>query len=364
MSLRVLLVHPGASVATHDVFVGLKAGLLAHGATVYDYALDGRIERSGQYLHYCWRKGKKAVDRPSHADVLYHAGEPLVARALRVQPDVVLIVSAMYLHPDIFVLLRRAGLRTALLCTESPYDDDRQARLVPFVDACWTHEYGSAVALGVRYLPHAWTPGVHDRPRATPDTPAHDVVFVGTGFQERIDMLGATDWTGIDLGLYGSWDLLGSRNPLRRYVRGGYVENERTTALYQRAKIGLNLYRMSMGFGRDAPRVPHAHSLNPRAYELAATGCFTLSDVRPEVAAVFGDLVPTFATPGELRALLDRWLVDDVGRARISARLPAAVAGATWHHRARQVLSDLANAGIVARGDVSTGSGEPRAVGG
>ncbi len=344
--MKILIVHPGASMSTSDVARGLTAGLKARNHAIWEYALDARIERAGAWLTYCWKKGGKSVSQPTQSDILYMAGEELVTRALRVQPDVVLVVSAMYLHPDVLVLMRRARLKVAVLFTESPYDDERQVRLLPWVDMAWTNERIS-VQPNVRYLPHAWDPDVHWPGGPTDDSaPAHDVVFVGTGFQERIDLLTSVDWSGLDLGLYGSWDLLGSRNALRQNIKGGYVSNDRAVQLYRRAKVGLNLYRSSKGFGKDAPRVANAASLNPRAYELAATGCFTISDARPEVGELFGDLVPTFSSAAEVRPLLDRWLADADGRARIKAQLPAAVASHTWHARAAQIESDLLGVGI------------------
>jgi spore maturation protein CgeB len=348
---RIVLVHPGSSVSTSDVHNGLIAGLRADGHQVWEYALDGRIESTAQWLTANWRRKKKQGPAPTPAEILKFAGEPLVARALAIMPDVVIVVSAMYLHPDILVLLRRAGIRVAILFTESPYDDERQARLVPWADVCWTNERTSAAAMGIRYLPHAWAPDVH-QPACDEDAdvPAHDVVFVGTGFQERIDLLSRMTFGALDVGIYGTWNLIGPRSHLRSYLRGGYVSNAKAAALYRRAKIGLNLYRQSMGFGKDAPRITHAESLNPRAYELAATGCFTISDARAEVAEVFGDLVPTFETPDQASELLQQWAHDDRGRAAVAAQLPSAVATATWHTRAQHVIRDLAAVGIVARG--------------
>ena len=349
--MKILVAQPGASMSTSDVAIGLMAGLRAGGHTVWEYALDSRIERSGAWLTYCWRKGNKSVPKPTPNDILYHAGCELVTRALRVQPDVVIVVSGMYLHPDVLVLMRRAGLKVAILFTESPYDDEQQARLLPWCQLAWTNERRSASPT-VRYLPHAWNPEVHWPGAPSDDSvPAHDVVFVGTGFQERIDLLAAVDWTGIDFGLYGYWEMLRKNDPLRAHLRGGYVENGYASMLYRRAKVGLNLYRTSKGFGKDAPRIApvQAESLNPRAYELAAAGCFTVSDARAEIPEVFGELVPTFSAADELRPLLERWLGDDEARRAACARLPGAVAAHTWQQRARQVTSDLQSVGIGAR---------------
>ncbi len=369
--IRILLVHPGASISVHDVFVGLRAGLKGRGHHVYEYSLNGRIEAASRELHNNYQRRKRELEKagehdratrlhkPNQADMIYLASEPIVAKALRVQPDVVIIVSGMYLHPDALVLLRRAGVPAVLLLTESPYDDAQQMRIVPYVDLVWTNERTSVSTLEaatrftarpvpVKYLRHAWTPEVHGATYDTSGVAEHDVVFVGTGFQERKEWLEGVDWTGIDLGLYGSWDLVGPRSRLRPFIKGGYTPNDRTTALYQRAKIGLNLYRTSKGFGKHAAKIDGAESLNPRAYELAASGCFTISDDRAEVAEVFGALVPTVSSPAELRPLIDRWLRDDTARHYVQAKLAPSVAQHTWHARAAQVEQDLVDTGIVA----------------
>lgn len=348
--MKLLLVHPGADTSTHDVFTGLHGALKARGHEVWEYALDARISRSGAWLNYCWQKGGKKLERPTPGDILYHAGEELVARTLRVMPDCVLVVSAMYLHPDVAVLMHRAKLNVGILFTESPYDDERQERLLPFVRLAWTNERTSLKRRfpHLKYLPHAYNADVHTVDgQVDADVPSHDVVFVGTCFEERVELFKAVDWTGIDLGLYGNWsEQLNSRDRLRKHVRGGYVDNARTAMLYRKAAIGLNLYRTSKGFGKGVPHIAQAESLNPRAYELAATGCFTVSDYRAEVPEVFGDLVPTFAKASEVRPLLDRLLADKAGLARTRAELPGAVARHTWHDRAKQIETDLQAAGV------------------
>jgi spore maturation protein CgeB len=348
--VKILVAHPGASWATADVEAGLSYGLQAHGVEVIPYRLDVRISHAKDFLNSRWRKARKtnpAVVKPTHADVMYQASIGLLDKALRFDVDAVLVVSAMFLHPDVLIMLRRAKKKTFILFTESPYDLEKELAVAALVDGAWTNERSvvpafRAVNPNSFYLPHAWHPDVHQPSRpGDDDVPQHDVVFVGTAFTERIEWFSAIDWTGIDLGLYGSWSALGPKHKLRRYVREGVVGNDKTSALYRRAKVGLNLYRSSMGWGRFAPRISHAESLSPRAYELAACGAFHLSDFRAEVPETFGDLVPTFRTPTEAAALIRLWLADAAGRERVAAQLPACVAESSWVQRAHTVIGDL-----------------------
>ena len=344
--MRLLIVHPGADWSVSDLFDGYAAAFRTLGHDVGVYNLSARIEVAHGWLHYCWRKAGRAETRPGPVETIYRASLDVVNAALIGDVDWVFVISGMYLHPDALIMLRRAGRRVALLLTESPYEDDRQIRVARLADVVFTNERTSvqglrAVNPNVYYLPHAYDPRKH-RPTAETDddVPAHDVVFVGTGFQERLDILGAVDWAGIDLGLYGTYELMGSRSKLRQFVRGKVVSNEFAAALYRRAKIGLNLYRQSVHYHRDSPRITTAESVNPRALELAACGVFTISDYRPEVEEVFGGLVPTFTTPQQLQKLLSFWLADETGRQTLASGLPGRVARSAFYHRAKSI-SDL-----------------------
>lgn len=349
--MKILLAHPGASWSTADVEAGLRYGLEQHGVEIVRYRLDSRIERAQRWLYSNWRKTKKSnasIQKPTAADVFYLAGIGALEMALRHQVDVVLVVSAMYLHPDVLIMMRRAGLKVTVLFTESPYDEPKELAVAKLVDGCWTNERSSLPALRAvnahaGYLPHGWHPERHLAGAQPGDemVAAHDVVFVGTGFRERVAWLSAIDWTGIDLGLYGSWDQVGPKHKLQRYIRDGVVDNVTTAALYRRAKVGLNLYRTSQGWGKQAPSIAHAESLNPRAYEFAACGAFSLSSDRAEVGEVFGDLVPVVGEPAEATGLIRRWLADSEGRARVQALLPARVAESSWVQRAACVIGDL-----------------------
>jgi spore maturation protein CgeB len=344
--MKLLLVHPGASFSTHDVYAGYRDALRAQGHTLREYLLDARIDEAGAFLTFRHRRAK--LGRPPAKLIVGKACADIVGHALYHAVDWVLIFSAMYCDPDMLVMLRRAGVRVALIFSESPYDDEPQARVAPVADIVFTNERASVPVLrransNTHYLPHAHDPDRHRPADAGDDVPEHEVLFVGTLFQERIDLLSAVDWSGIDLGLYGHFSLLPSRHRLRRYVQGGIVDNATTAALYRRAKIGLNLYRTSCGFGRDAPRLAagQAESLNPRAYELAACGAFHLSDHRAEIPEIFGPLVPTFASVEELARLVRVYLAREDWRRDVARRLPATVAAHTYAARAESLVSTL-----------------------
>lgn len=348
--MKVMIVEPGASWSTADVSAGLLYGMQQQGVEIVRYRLAERITVSRRLLYMAWRKAKKKtpdIVKPTDADVFVQSGQDALFMALWHKVDFVLVVSAMFLLPVVMELMQRAGLRVGVLFTESPYET-WEVEVAKLVECCWTNERTSLRSFRVAnrrsgYMPHGWHPERHKPGLQSGDEalPAHDVVFVGSGFQERIEWLTAIDWAGIDLGLYGAWDSLGSRHPLRQFVRGQITDNVQSAALYRRAKVGLNLYRTSRGWGPHAPQIAHAESLNPRAYELAACGAFHLSTYRAEVPEVFGDLVPTFESPDEASALIRQWVADPEGRAAIARQLPACVSDMSWVSRATQVVTDL-----------------------
>jgi spore maturation protein CgeB len=343
--MRMLVCHPGASYATHDVFVGLYHALVAQGHTLYAYQLDSRIERAGSWLMHCWRKAGKPDPRPTTADILYRASVEALERALRFDVDHVLVVSGMYVHPNVFLLMRRAGLRIGVVFTESPYDDSQQFQIAQMVDVCWTNERSSVRMLRLAnpntyYLPPGYNADQHAAiVDLEDDVPAHDVVFVGTAFKERIDALAAVDWTGIDLGLYGEWRGLPSRHRLRQYLRGGVTDNRVALELYRRSKVGLNLFRQSKGFDWDSPRITYAESMNPRIYDLAAAGAFQMTDHRAEVTEVFDSSVPTFGSVDELEPMLRKYLSNPSAREACTVEARRRVAPHTYAARAAQLVS-------------------------
>lgn len=347
--MRLLLVGAGAATSTVDVENGLRDALRATpGVEVFEYDLANRLVLGKRWLEELWKaRGKPADGQPTWADTLYRGSIEALEMALRFDVDWVIVISAMFLHPDALELMRRARLKVGVVLTESPYEDAKQAVIAELVDVCWTNEQASLDYLRrfnprTYYLRAAYDPERHSPcPAEDLDVAAHDVVFVGTGFEERITLLADVDWSGIDLGLYGYWGLMGTRHRLRKYVRDGLTENARAAALYRRATIGLNLYRTSQTYGRHVPHIDVGESCNPRTYELAACGVFQLAERRPEQVATFGWSVPTFVSSADLALLVRRFLGDPAAREQCARVAQVRVAPHTFAARAAQLLADL-----------------------
>ena len=340
--MKLFAIHPGASTSTSDVYNGLVRALVRAEHKVIPFRLDTRIFQAGSWLKWCHKNAVKSgmdVDKPSQADVLYYACGDAVVRALHHECEWLVVVSGMYFPKFFFKIAKRAGLKIAMVMTESPYDDEAQLGIAALSDIVFTHERSSVPVLkhanpNTFYMAHAYDVDIHSlKSQVHEEVNSHDVLFVGTGFQERIDILNAIDWSGIDFGLYGSWTLVGGRSRLRKHIKANEIENELAASLYQKAKIGLNLYRTSKGFGRYTEKIKRAESANLRAYELAACGLFHISGWRPEVEEIFGDLVPTYEDPKQLEELIREYLDKPAERERIALQLPEAVKGHTWDER-------------------------------
>lgn len=344
--MRIAVVYPAPGLSVRDVARGYHRALAVLGQDVWPVDLPKRLAFYERAL-----EGRIPEDAVS-AEAARLAAGAIVVECLRLQPDLVLVVSGMGLHPDLYPLLRRAGLRTAIVLTECPYQDAVQRHLAGLVDDCFVNDRASVMSFRranprTWYLPPAYDPEIH-RPIAVGPECRSDVVLVATGFGERVRFLEAVDWDGIDLRLFGVWDLRPD-SPLARFDRRRLLPNEEAARWYCGAKIALNLHRTDTGWVTPDVLVTDAHSLNPRAYEIAACGAFQVCDAtRPELGEVFGDSVPTFRSPADLGALLRVALADPGWRAACAVEARQRGAGHTFTARAETLLVCVESAGRAA----------------
>jgi spore maturation protein CgeB len=344
-ALRVSLIYPGHSISTIDVAKGYEAALRELGCNVFPYPYHNSLVFYSHALEY-WAELNPWFQY-SEEDWLREASYRVIPEILRSMPDVVIIICGFALHKEAYLMMSKAlGLPVVLLLTESPYADMRighkpgQRHLIEQggVSLAFTNErnsvgYLSETGVPVVYLPHSYDPERHWRRDVGPDYES-DVFFCGSMYQERQELIGAIDWTGIDDRIVGPTQ--GDRE-----VKGG-MPNEEVVKHYSGTKIALNIHRTSCGvFDEELIQIMPGQvwSLGPRSYEIAACGAFQISDgSRGELYEVFGDTVPTYNTAGECEALIRRYLADDIARKDIAQLQHEAAEPCTFRARAAEIL--------------------------
>ena len=113
-----------------------------------------------------------------------------------------------------------------------------------------------------------------------------------------------------------------------------YVANEELPVVYSSAGVLLNDHwgtMRSWGF------------VSNRLFDALACDTPVISDHVPEIHDLFGDAVPMYREPAELRALVDSDLEDPIAARRRASGGRQEVLGAhTFDHRARELLDALA----------------------
>ena len=346
--MRWLVIHPGPQFSVHDVYAGWVEALRALGEDVMEYnlgdrlkVLDAALVETGNADEAGYPQVRKLFTREQAITL---AVEPLSKYCFEWWPHVVLGVSAFFTPPDYLDMLRERRIRTVLLHTESPYQDDEQLKRAAHADFNLLNDpvnIGAYRALGVpaEYMPHAWRPQVHHPGPGSPELKS-DFAFVGTGFRSRVEFFEAMDLEGLDVLLAGVWPDLAEDSPLRRYLPGGEVVqctgNEETAEIYRSARAGVNFYRRES----EPSHAGEGWAVGPREIEMAACGLFFLRDPRPEGDELF-PMLPTFDGPGDASEKLRWWLAHDGARAKAAAAAREAVAGRTFENHARRLLELL-----------------------
>lgn len=324
-----------------DVWNGWSDALKELGVVVGDFNLDRRLE--------FYSNAKLEIDGELRTALQYDAAVQLANRGLLAEcyafvPDVVIVVTGIFIDLNILEIIRRpGGPKVVFIFTESPYEDDRQLKQAEYADLILLNdptnlEQFRAINPESYYVPHAYDPKKHHPGPADPDKEC-DFAFVGTGFPSRVTFLEAVDWSGIDVKLAGTWQALKHDSVLRPFVAHRLdwaCANEEAADLYRSAKTSLNLYR------REASEDAHAEgwSMGPREVELAACGLWFARDSRPEGDELF-PMLPIFTSPEEAGDQI-RWaLAHDLEREEAALKATAAIADRTFEANARWLLSHL-----------------------
>ena len=342
--VRILIIYPGHSISTMDVATGYERALRALGHNVWPFNYHSSLAFYQEAIDY-WAERNPGFD-PDHGAYLILASERCIIEALDFMPDVVLIVSGMAFHRRAYDLLDRLRFPLALILTESPYLDRSQSLIVKkgHIKVAFTNDKRSVGPLsetGVRieYLPHSYDPATH-YPRNTNGNHDTDVFFHGTLWPEREQLLAPLRDLPHRVRISGIDPSIKSLKDADKVLEN-MVHNDELADWYCGTKIALNHHRTFVGVedGQRHIEPGAAHSLGPRAFEIAACGAFQLcDDTRPELAEVFGDTVATYTDERDLRDKIGYYLAHDDEREAMALRSHRRVQGCTFETRARDIV--------------------------
>lgn len=336
---RILIAYPGPIHSTFDVATGYEKALGNLGHTVYGYPYHKWLGFYEQTLRH-WETVNDQYDF-TPADVSLHSSEKLIIAACEFIPDVILVISGSALHAHAFRLLYNLSLPVVLILTESPYEDETQAKMVEqgHIAHAFTNERLSVDRLGafgvpVTYLPHSFDPDVH-KPTEANGEHQSGVFFHGTIWPERAELFDVIFDDRVDMRFSG----IGASGKKYRCLAIG---NAKLAQMYSGAKICLNHHRTIKRKPGVNIALGEAASIGPRAYEIAACGAFQLcDDTRQELWDVFGESVPTYKNAVDLRAQIEYYINRPDERQELAALSHKRVQDCTFERRAAEIVEPI-----------------------
>jgi spore maturation protein CgeB len=252
--------------------------------------------------------------------------EVLWARVRDFRPDLVFFLAQAPAEPQLLQALKSEGPLLAYWFVEDfqvfPYWRD----VAPEVDVFFTLQrepfFSELKKWGLKnfaFLPLAADPEVYRPVALTPEDTRHfgaAVSFVGAGYRNRREFFqGLLD---LDFKIWGSdWNL---HSPLRPYIQnqGARVSEEEAVKIFNASRVNLNLHSSPYHLGIN----PEGDYLNPRTFDLAATGAFQLVDRRAQLPEFFKPEkeVTTFQNLAEAREKIDFFLAHEEERQRVARK--------------------------------------------
>lgn len=339
MTMRALMIEPGPSFSVADVSRGWVKGLRSMGVDAQTFNYSDRLNTYTSV--FVKHVGSDEFTKPwSTEQGVQLAAKGISAACFEFWPDLVMICSGFYIPEWVYDVLRARKMKTVLLCTESPYEDDTQLERAGLVDWVILNDPTNiakfrAVNPNVCYIPHAYDPEIH-KPGPPQAELMSDFCFIGTGYPSRVEFLEQVDWTGIDVAIAGNWNWTGEDSPLRKYLAHDIdqcVFNTDAVGFYRSTKASANIYR------REAQRddLSAGWAMGPREVELAACGTFYLREARGENDEIL-PMLPAFDGPVDFGEKLRWWLTHDEARHDAMIAAHHAVASRTFAANAERML--------------------------
>lgn len=339
--MRIAVVRPGHAMSTLFVCEGMENGLKELGVDVVETKTERLISMQTLIVKQ-FKDLYEKVDTDLNRIAIHAGMENVLSRLLYLEYDLLFVVNGRLISPQIMRGFDKLPGRRVIWLTESPYEDEHQAWLASHFDFAFVNDKISLETIGKvtpsAYLPHSYDPETFLQIERPMD---RDVFFCYTAFNNRVPVVDALSSSGLNVLLPKAGTFTDEETGMTG-VR--FIPPERMALMYNTSKINLNIHRTEKLYG-TGETISEAHSLGPRAYEIAACGAFQLCDnTRPELAEVFGDTVATYDNPDDVVDVCKYWLdpARDGLRRDMGLASRERVRECTYTHRAAQVLDQLA----------------------
>lgn len=278
----------------------------------------------------------------------------LKTAAVKMRPDIVLVLEGLNISGERIDELRAEGIRTAIWLTDDPYYTDLTAPLVTHYNVVFTLElacvefYRQLGCGQVHYLPFGSNPAFF-RPKPVTSQFRHDISFIGSAYWNRVAFFDQMTpfLAKRDTYIAGIWwERLRQFHKLRpKIALNNWMGPEETAAHYNGTKIVINLHRATddPSYNFNSQRIG-AVSPNPRTFEIAGCGTLLLTDVRSDITRFYtpGQEIVTYASPSELMHKIDYYLHHEEERRFIALNaLRRTMLEHTYSHRMAQMMRIL-----------------------
>ncbi len=298
-----------------------------------------------------------AANRQQYNRLMNHLSafisEAVIGISESFKPDLVLALAQAPLTPECLHIIREQKVTTAYWFVEDFRFMGYWEKIAPSYDHFFTIQkdmfFAELERAGIRnyhYLPVAASPDVHHPVRLSEDERRYygsDVSFVGAGYYNRRHFLeGLLDF---DFKIWGTdWDM---HSALAACIqRGGErIGSEEIVNIFNATGININLHSSTYHKGIN----PFGDFVNPRTFEIIASGGFQLVDRRPPLEELFeaGKELVVFTDLNDLRSKIRYYLDNPEERDRIIERGRQRILREhTYENRMQEMLEIIAGKGF------------------
>lgn len=295
-----------------------------------------------------------ALSRMTREAIRVTSGDPVALLAELHRPDLVLVLNGIFsVETGQIDRIRSMGIPTAVWVADDPYFSDQTRVVATHYDVVFTHElscvemYREAGCSRVHYLPFAVDPDLF-RP-AHPAAMQTDILFIGMAFPNRLAFFNQltpllTRRRVLIAG--GGWQGLGAYDQLAGSIWLSGIDPEATPLFYSGARLVINLHRSDREEGNSG-RFPGL-SVNPRTFEICASGTLQLVDERAELTRHYvpGRDLETFTTPKQLMEKAEHFLNREETRRDLAINgLKQTLRRHTYVHRLGEMFEKISQPG-------------------